>query len=417
MKIIDVCEFYSEQGGGVRTYVHRKLEEGRRAGHEVLIVAPGAEDREEARLGGRIHWVASPPLPFDPRYHILSRQTAVHAVLDAEKPDLIEASSPWLGGRFVARYPKPTPRTLVFHQDAAAVYPQTLLDGVFSPPFIERMVGPYWRYLRRLSSAFDRTIVAGDWLKDRIEAYGVQRAHTVRFGIEKSLFYPERRSDTLRRSLLAQCGLGDNARLLVAVGRHHPEKRLGTLIEATRLCRNRGQDVGLLIFGDGPQRSRIERQARRAARVHVAGFARDRDALANAVASADVFVHGSSAETYGLVVAEAIACGVPVVVPHAGGAADLTRDSYGETYRPGDAMGCSQAITRMLSRDPALLRQCALHGREHVVRDVREHFSELFATYEQLIETRRQHAKDRILRARPGQGTRESDEDGSRQAA
>ncbi len=417
MKIIDVCEFYSEQGGGVRTYVHRKLEEGRRAGHEVLIVAPGAQDREETRLGGRIRWVASPPLPLDPRYHILSRQKAVHAVLDAESPDLIEASSPWLGGRFVAGYQKPIPRTLVFHQDASAVYPQTLLDGVFSPPWIERMISPYWRYLQRLSSAFDRTIVAGDWLRDRIETYGVQRAHTVRFGIEKSLFYPERRSSTLRRSLLAKCGLGDDARLLVAVGRHHPEKRLGTLIEATWLARQRGQNLGLVIFGDGPQRARIERQARRAGHVHVAGFARDRDALADAVASADVFVHGSSAETYGLVVAEAIACGVPVVVPYAGGAADLTRDSYGETYRPGDATGCALAISRILARDPGLLRDGALHGREQVVRDVREHFTELFATYEQIIETGRQDAQNRILRARPRQGTRQSNQGGSRQAA
>ena len=67
MKVLDVNEFFADRGGGVRTYVHQKLAAGRARGVEVVVVAPGSEDRVEARLGGKVIWVKSPPLPLDPR--------------------------------------------------------------------------------------------------------------------------------------------------------------------------------------------------------------------------------------------------------------------------------------------------------------------------------------------------------------
>ena len=417
MKIIDVCEFFSDQGGGVRTYVHRKLEEAKRHGHDVVIVAPGAEDREERRLGGRILWVRSPGLPLDPRYRVLTGQDAIHAILDRERPDLVEASSTWFGGRAAASYPRAVTRTLIFHQDPVAVYPQTFLDGVLNPALIDRMLSPYWGYLRRLSASFDRTIVAGAWLEERLAAQGVERPLAVPFGIEKSRFDPSLRSESVRRELLAKCGVLPEGELLVVVGRHHPEKRIGTLIDAIRLARRAGHEIGLVVFGDGPQRVRVERRAAEAGNVHVAGFADDRDALALAVSSADLFVHGSAAETYGLVVAEALSCGVPIVVPNRGGAADLARDEYSETYPPGDALACAQAISRLLRRDRPSLRAAALRARDRVVRDVRDHFAALFDTYEQLNQERRFHGEDRVLRARSRQGTRDSRAFRSGQAA
>ena len=41
MKVVDVAEFYADKGGGVRTYIHQKLEAGARLGHEVVVIAPG----------------------------------------------------------------------------------------------------------------------------------------------------------------------------------------------------------------------------------------------------------------------------------------------------------------------------------------------------------------------------------------
>ena len=98
MKIADISEFYSERGGGVRTYVQQKLAASARLGHETLIIAPGPETREDKVVGGRIIWVKAPVLAVDPRYHIFVGLEGVRAVLEREKPDIVEGSSPWRGG-------------------------------------------------------------------------------------------------------------------------------------------------------------------------------------------------------------------------------------------------------------------------------------------------------------------------------
>ena len=99
MKIIDVCAFYTPHGGGVRTYIERKLKIGAAMGQEIIIIAPGAEDRVEHRPeGGRIIHIASPQLIVDRRYRYFEGAEAVHRILDAERPDVVEASSPWRTG-------------------------------------------------------------------------------------------------------------------------------------------------------------------------------------------------------------------------------------------------------------------------------------------------------------------------------
>src|SRR3546814_9808956 len=63
MKIVDVCAFYAPHGGGVKTYIDRKLEIGSALGHEIVVIAPGSHACVERRSGGgRIIFVESPPL-------------------------------------------------------------------------------------------------------------------------------------------------------------------------------------------------------------------------------------------------------------------------------------------------------------------------------------------------------------------
>jgi len=384
MKIIDVAEFYAELGGGVRTYINQKLEAGARAGHEVVVIAPGPEDGEEERAGGRICWVKGPPLPFDPRYYVLWREEAVHRILDREAPDVVEGSSPWSGGWFVARWPGRAVKTFIFHQDPVAVYPQTLLGHRLGIDRVDRMFGWYWAYLRRLSARFDATVVSGEWLAEKLRRFDLRRPEAVPFGIDKAQFSPSLRDPLVRRHLLERCGLGEEASLLVNISRFHPEKRLGMLLAAFARA-SQTRPMGLVIYGHGPLRSWVERHAARVPGVHLAGFVSDRDEVAKSLASADAMLHGSSAETYGLVVAEAICSGLPIIVPNQGGAADLAHPSYAETYAPGDVAGCSAAIEALLSRDrDALVAGCA-HAAEDKIGTMADHFDQLFELYERLV--------------------------------
>lgn len=389
MKLIDVAEFYSEHGGGVRTYIHQKLACASALGHEVVIVAPGPRSFENTLQGGRIVWIPSPPERFDPRYHRFADPAAVHAVLERERPDVVEASSPWRAARIVADWHGPAVKSFFIHQDPVAVYPHTFLDRFLSRPAIDRLFGWFWAYLRRLSRQYDTCIVSGQWLADRLASFGLKRLEAIPFGIDKSAFSPGLRDLDHRRDMLRACRIDDpEATLLLTISRHHPEKRLRTAIAAVERL-NRRRPVGLYVIGDGPFRSRVERWARSAPQVHLAGYIADGAGIASALASADALLHASAAETYGLVVAEALCSGLPLVVPQVGGAAELADPRYAETYPPGDAVACAAAIEWLLARDRAALSAAAAQAGIAAVRAPIDHFRDLFRHYEDLVSRRR----------------------------
>jgi len=384
MKIADVSGFYSETGGGVASYVRQKLEMAARWGHEVVVIAPGSESRVEQRLGGRIVWVESPGMPFDANYHMFWGGDEVWRALDREQPDVVEGSSPWRGGWLAGHWPGEAVRSLVFHQDFIAGYPYTLLGGLLSKPAIDRLFGGYWRYVRRLSDCFDVTVTGGDWLAERLKCFHIHNPTSVPFGIETGRFSPDKRDEALRQSLLAACGAPPDGRLLLAVGRLHPEKRHRTLIEAFALARAERPDLGLAIIGDGPLRANVETWANKVGRVHMTGAIADRERLARCLASGDILIHGSGAETYGLVVAEAIASGLAVVSPDSGGSADLARRGLSRVYPTGDAIGCATAILDLLT----VLEAAAPEPVHNPPGSADSHFAALFELYQGLIEQR-----------------------------
>lgn len=381
VRIVDVNEFYAEQGGGVRTYVNAKLAAAAEHGHELIVLAPGPRNLREARRGGEVVWLESPRMPLDPRYFVLHRQGPVHAWLDALQPDVIEGSSPWTSGWFAARYPGKAKRAFIYHQDPVAVYSHSLLDRFIGVKALDAASAPYWSYTRRLAKHFDATVVAGNWLAERLRAHGVDNAVTVPFGIDRGTFSASCARAELRAELLAKCGLEENAKLLVGISRFHPEKRVTTLMNAVRQVNRLGHPTGLVVFGDGPLRPWIDRAARAVPQVHLAGFVSDRAYIASALASADGFIHGSAAETYGFGIAEALCSGTPVVVPSRGGALEFADPQCAEVYEPGDAEDCARAITRLLRRDRAALQTAALRVASERVGSQSDHFTQLFATY------------------------------------
>jgi len=382
VKIVDVSESYSEHGGGVRTYVHHKLAAAAAAGHEMVIVAPGREDREDRVEGGRIVWVAGPRSPFDDRYGLFTRPRAVHAVLDREDADVVEGSSPLGGGWAVSRWRGRANTSFVFHTDPVAVWPQTFLAPRLGFERVDRWSRPLWSGLRRMASGYDVTVVSGAWLGERLAAHGIEGARVVPFGIDKRGFSPRHRDASVRARLLADCGLSPRADLLISVSRLDPEKRVPTMLEGFRLAA-RQRPMGLVLFGRGALERSIRRKVERTPGVHLAGYVGSREEMAAAMASADGLLHGSAAETYGLVVAEAICSGVPIVVPDRGGAAALAGPGYAETYAAGDARSCSTAILRLLARDRDGLGSAAADAAERI-GTMDEHFERLFELYASL---------------------------------
>jgi len=387
MKIVDVCEFYSPTGGGVRRYIDQKLEFAPRFGHDLTIIAPGETSRRERVRGGEIIWVKSPQLPFDANYRMFWRARDVWSVLDSLSPDLVEGSSPWRGGWLTARWRGNVPKVFFMHMDPVAVYPQTFLGGLLGEERVDRMFGWFWNYLNRLNGFYDAAIVTNPAMAQRFGKFGLKNIEVAPFGVEREKFSHIFADPVMRREMLAACGLSDDAALLIAVGRHHPEKRLNVVIDAvTRAQAHR--KIGLYIVGNGLIRKSVERWARRARHVHVAGQISDQHRLASVIASADALIHGSAAETFGLVLAEALCSGTPVIVPDAGASATFAGPGYAETYRPGDAADGAAAILALVAGDRAVQSRAALIAADARVNSVEQHFETLFEIYERIVAER-----------------------------
>jgi alpha-1,6-mannosyltransferase len=385
MKIIDVAEFYTDEGGGVKSYINQKLKAASKLGHEMVIIAPGRKAGEEFRHGGKVIWVQGPPLPLDPRYVILWRQKEVHRILDRENPDIVEGSSAWTGGRFAANWKGKALKTFIFHQDPVAVYPQTLLGKFMKMANIDSLFGFYWRYLKRLSRKFDATIVSGSWLCNRVKKYGIKNPIAVPFGIDKAFFSPDRRNLKIRKKLLEELKLDESAPLFICISRFHPEKRISTIIDGfLEAAENR--KMGLIIFGSGPIRKWIEHKAGKSPHIKIMGFTSDRDELADIMASSDYFVHGSGAETFGLVVAEAVCSGLPVVVPDRGGAVELANPAFAEIYETGNSHDLAAKLLAITKRDRNTMCHSAENAAVTNISTVNEHFENLFDLYEKLLE-------------------------------
>jgi alpha-1,6-mannosyltransferase len=411
VKILDITEFYSERGGGVRSHLTTRGHVLCQLGHDHVVIAPGPRDEESvlnassaptrnatsapARRDGveahghprvalhaprdRLLRVAGPSLPYDRTYHLLGRFGKIRSLVRAYGPDVLEAHSPYLAtaailacGRAAARV-----RTAFWHADHVGTYVRPALAKRLGEPAADALARPLWRGVRALLAPFDATFVAGVAQEARLRAAGVRNVVRAPFGVDTRTFSPAARRNERRRELVA----GEEGPLLLGVGRFAIEKRWDVVLAAFGRVRARHGGT-LVLFGDGPERERLRATA--PAGVRFAGFETDRVRLASALASADVLVHGCPYETFGIGVAEAVACGLPVVAPDTGGAAESVDPSCGETYRSLDAHACAQAIERLLARDPVDLRQRAIRAASRVPT-LEQHFAVVLATYDDLL--------------------------------
>lgn len=381
MKIVDVSAFYAPNGGGVRTYAERKLVALPRAGHEIVIVAPGPVTRTEVRgPAARIRWLRSPKFPLDRNYRYFNDRAALHAVLDDEDPDVVEASSPWRSAAMVGQWPGRAVRALVAHADPLAAFAYRWFEDVADRATIDRQFDWYWRHLRRLDARFDVVVSASRSLTERLRAGGLAKVQTNPMGVEPGVFSPTWRDSARRERLLADCGLGPEATLLLGVGRHAPEKRWRMVVRAV-VRASASTPIGLILVGDGHGRAGLERACRDKPIVRILPRVSDRHELACLMASADALIHGCDAETFCLVAAEAQASGLPMIVPDRGGAADFGRASGGWLYRAGDVAAAAAAIRAA----------CARTGdRPHgiVARSMDDHFTDLMALYRRQLAVR-----------------------------
>jgi glycosyltransferase involved in cell wall biosynthesis len=159
-------------------------------------------------------------------------------------------------------------------------------------------------------------------------------------GVDATLFTPTRRDEDLRRTLL-----GDAELLVLYVGRISNEKRVDVLLQTARLMSTHTPRLRFVVAGDGPARAMLEGQA--PDNVTFAGELHG-EALATLYASADLFCFPSTTDTFGQVILEAAASGLPIVAAAAGGALELVDEQQtGLLVRPDDPEAFAAAISSL----------------------------------------------------------------------
>lgn len=170
-------------------------------------------------------------------------------------------------------------------------------------------VGLLSRAVRRQLLRFHRraqmTLVPTRMLVEELQGDGVANARHLRRGVDTVLFSPQRRDDSLRESWKARA----DEPVLLYVGRVAAEKNLGLALQAFRALQSRLPQARMVVVGDGPLRPALMADH---PDVHFAGTRHGID-LAAHYASADLFLFPSLTETFGNVVLEAMAAGLPVI--------------------------------------------------------------------------------------------------------
>ena len=322
MKVALVTESFLPQVNGVTNSVLRVCEQLRRHRHEPLVIAPGGQSPEWD--GCPVIRVPSRPLPGYPSHRIAQRWPLLEPVLRDFQPDVVHLASPTVLG----------PRAAVIARrmgvPTVAVY-QTDLAGYARRYGLAPLSPAVWWWLRRMHNLVDLTLAPSSQAMAELRRQRVDRVACWPRGVDLDRFNPAHRDESLRARLAP-----DGAVLVGYVGRLAREKELELLRD---LDRHAG--VRLVIAGDGPRRGRLQALLPRARFLGMLGGAD----LSAVFASLDLFVHTGSHETFCQAAQEALASGVPVVAPAAGGLLDLvTPGQTGRLFRPGSIDALTEAV-------------------------------------------------------------------------
>ncbi len=220
--------------------------------------------------------------------------------------------------------------------------------------------------IRRFASKVDAFVAVSESLRRATETEfsEARRIEVIPPGIDLRRFSPDR----VNLAEVDQLRAGAT-RVIGTVGRLDDQKSLDVLLDATPALLTEDPRTRILIVGDGPRRGDLERQANQLGIEHAVIFAGYRSDVATAYRAMDVFALPSRHEGFGLVFAEAMALGVPVVGTRVVGSVDAVEDGVtGLLVEHGDPAALAGAILRLF-RESELKRAMVANGRDRVRRE------------------------------------------------
>lgn len=369
LRVVVVTESFLPQINGVTNSVLRILEHLKAEGHQALVIAPESAGGVSEYAGFRVKRV--PSLEMKGLLPVGFPQKTIEPLIDGFNPDVVHLASPFFLGNYASRVAErlDIPTLSIYQTDIAGFarhYGLTLAHDSLK------------RWVAKIHTRTTRTLAPSNWSCEDLRATGVPNVHLWPRGVDSEKFSPEKRDINLRCELL---GDRPDRKLIGYVGRLANEKRIDDL--ATLNARD---DVQLVIVGEGPARTRLERVLSNAKFV---GYQSGED-LARYYASLDIFIHTGKHETFCQSVQEALASGVPVIAPNFGGPTDLVKHGWtGYLIDTANPSSLNHSVNQIIQlAEPALM---GARARQSVIeRSWNSINTQLINHYWQLIEQKMQ---------------------------
>jgi phosphatidylinositol alpha 1,6-mannosyltransferase len=366
VRLVIVTESFLPQVNGVTRTVTSLLEHLRCRGHEALVFAPGHGPFEHA--GHPVVRVMGVTGVIYPGLTIAPVAPGMLRTLHRFAPDIVHLASPAALGvyaRLVARRAR-VPVVAHYQTDLVA----------YAQDYGGRALAATARRLERdfhnrCAATFAPTEVMAAELRRR----GFENVGVSGRGVDTARFRPDRPGAVAARARWPE---GEGPRIL-CVARLAREKRLDRLVDLAL----REPRLRVLLVGDGPCREVIAAAA--PPNLALAG-ALEGDELADTYAAADIFAFPSTTETFGQVVQEAMASGLPVVAVRAGGVTELVDDGVTGVLVEPPGLALPRAVAE-LARDPERCRTLGAAAHRAVAgRDWSRVFDALLERYDELVE-------------------------------
>ncbi len=338
MRVTIVTETYFPQVNGVSRTLGELVRHLDGCGDTVQLIHPDYGPPHEA--DPRALAVRSIVLPFYKDVHLpLPPFGSAHRAIASFAPDVVHVASEATLGLSVLRYALRRRLNVVssFHTNFDQY------TGHYGVGWARWLI---WRYLRWFHNRTRETYVPSEATIGELERLGFERLVLWKRGVDSTLFRPDRPGRLeIRRAL----GWSPEDTVISYVSRIAAEKNVGYLADALAIVASRRPEVRVLMVGDGPMRTVLEGRIGSFARF--VGYRKGED-LADHYAASDIFAFASLTETFGNVVLEAMASGLPVVALCAGGVGETVQSgTTGILVEPSDPPGrMADALLSLIDR-------------------------------------------------------------------
>ncbi len=363
MRIAIVTPEYPPKWGGIGTYVYNLAKVLSRFGHEISVfVRKEKFSRLESSSDGihiyEVPWVYA-PIVFSTSFgkNAIQKLQEIGTSFDVvylqcpyaslDKDCFAKINAPvvsimhgtWRGERNCLKL------------DQQLLRSPSDISMLLTSRFLEK----YERLAMKKSAA---VITISQYCAKELLSYGMRETEVSRKltvipnGVDTTLFRPASSTDE-REKLRARYGIGPEDQMLLFVGRLVSRKGVDVLLHSLALTISKGSALNpkLVVVGTGPLEKRLKEQAMRLGiwgRVVFTTVSRDEDLIQHYAAS-DLFVFPSYYEGFGIVLLEAMACGLPVLASNASAIPELVIEGEtGSLVNPGDSIALSEKLIYLL---------------------------------------------------------------------